>query len=88
MSTFSRHSGPVGIVKLLVAPSFLPSPESARVAQLAERVVVANPGKVQQMTPFRVTGRTMEEVWTSLGDYDLRPALAQLRRAVRAVLPH
>ena len=54
MSTFSRHSGPVGIVKLLVAPSFLPSPESARVAQLAERVVVANPGKVQQIAKARV----------------------------------
>jgi pimeloyl-ACP methyl ester carboxylesterase len=26
-----------------------------------------------------VTGRTQQEVWDSLGDYDLRPALADLR---------
>jgi pimeloyl-ACP methyl ester carboxylesterase len=36
-----------------------------------------DPAKVANLTPFRVTGRTQEEVWTSLGDYDLR---AELRR--------
>ena len=51
-----------------------------RVFQLSVAAYFCDPGKVQQMTPFRVTGRTMEEVWTSLGDYDLRPALAQLHR--------
>ena len=34
--------------------------------------------RVDDMTPFRVTGRTQQEVWQSLGDYDLRPALARL----------
>ncbi|HEU4827749.1 MAG TPA: alpha/beta fold hydrolase [Gemmatimonadales bacterium] len=33
----------------------------------------------QNLTPFRVTGRTQQEVWESLGDYDLRPALRALR---------
>jgi proline iminopeptidase len=35
--------------------------------------------KVTGLTPFRVTGRTQQEVWESLGDYDLRPALGRLR---------
>jgi proline iminopeptidase len=38
----------------------------------------SNPSRVGEMTPFRVTGRTQQEVWASLGDYDLRPALARL----------
>jgi len=38
-----------------------------------------DPDKVSELTPFRVTGRTQQEVWDSLGDYDLRPALATLR---------
>jgi proline iminopeptidase len=33
----------------------------------------------RDLTPFRVTGRTQKEVWDSLGDYDLRPALSRLR---------
>jgi len=35
--------------------------------------------KVSGLTPFRITGRTQQEVWDSLGEYDLRPALATLR---------
>ena len=38
-----------------------------------------DPAKVSGRTPFRVTGRTQQEVWESLGDYDLRPALARVR---------
>lgn len=34
---------------------------------------------VGSLTPFRLTGRTQEDVWRSLGDYDLRPALDALR---------
>jgi proline iminopeptidase len=34
--------------------------------------------KARELTPFRITGRTQEEVWQSLGDFDLRPALAGL----------
>jgi proline iminopeptidase len=37
-----------------------------------------DPSLVTRLTPFRVTGRTQQEVWASLGDYDLRPALARL----------
>ncbi len=34
-----------------------------------------DPARSRDLTPFRVTGRTQQEVWESLGDYDLRPAL-------------
>lgn len=34
--------------------------------------------RVGSLTPFRVTGRTQQEVWASLGDFDLRPALRRL----------
>ncbi len=37
-----------------------------------------DPARARQLTPFRVTGRTQQEVWSSLGDFDLRPALARL----------
>lgn len=31
-----------------------------------------------ELTPFRITGRTQQEVWASLGDFDLRPDLGRL----------
>ena len=31
-----------------------------------------------RLTPFRITGRTQQEVWESLGDFDLRPRLGEL----------
>lgn len=34
-----------------------------------------DPAKASGLTTFRVTGRTQQEVWESLGDYDLRPRL-------------
>ncbi len=37
-----------------------------------------DPARAADLTPFRVTGRTQQEVWESLGEYDLRPALAEL----------
>ena len=33
---------------------------------------------VRALTPFRVTGRTQQGVWESLGDYDIRDRLRQL----------
>jgi proline iminopeptidase len=37
-----------------------------------------DPANVKDLTPFRVTGRTQQEVWDTLGDYDLRAALRRL----------
>ena len=45
-----------------------------------------DPAAVSALTSFRVTGRTQQEVWESLGDYDLRPRLATLK--VAAVVLH
>jgi proline iminopeptidase len=42
--------------------------------------------KASDLTPFRITGRTQQEVWESLGDFDLRPRLAGL--ALSAVVLH
>ncbi len=39
----------------------------------------------KNLTPFRVTARTQEAVWKSLGDYDLRPRLKET--ASRLPLP-
>ena len=42
-----------------------------------------DPARARDLTPFRVTGRTQQEVWASLGDYDLRPRLSGSGRACR-----
>jgi proline iminopeptidase len=36
----------------------------------------------QRLTPFRVTARTQQAVWASLGDYDLRPRLRDLTSSI------
>lgn len=38
-----------------------------------------DPRKARDLTPFRVMGRVQQEVWESLGDFDLVPRLAALR---------
>ncbi len=42
--------------------------------------------RARELTPFRVTGRTYDEVWASLGDYDLRDRLTSL--SVPAIVLH
>jgi proline iminopeptidase len=39
-----------------------------------------------ELTPFRINGRTQQEVWESLGDFDLRPRLPSL--GLPAVVVH
>jgi proline iminopeptidase len=38
----------------------------------------ADPQRATDLTPFRVTGRVQQSVWTSLGAYDLQDALRGL----------
>ena len=38
----------------------------------------ADPTRARDLTPFRVVGRVQQSVWSSLGDFDLRPALANV----------
>lgn len=45
-----------------------------------------DPARAKDLTTFRVTGRTQQEVWDSLGDFDLRPRLGEVR--VPAVVVH
>src|SRR6059036_2275145 len=50
-----------------------------------------DPSRAREMTPFRVTERTRQEVWESLGTYDLRPRIRQTfpnGTAPRALLLH
>ena len=38
----------------------------------------ADPTQARDLTPFRVTGRVQQSIWSSLGDYDIRDALSKL----------
>jgi len=49
-----------------------------RIFELSVAPYFFDPTKARELTPFRVTGRTQDEVWRSLGDYDLRPRLREL----------
>lgn len=57
-----------------------------RLFELSVAPYFFDPARARDLTPFRVTGRTQQEVWQSLGDFDLRPRLATL--AVPAVVLH
>jgi proline iminopeptidase len=50
-----------------------------RIFELSVAPYFYDPERARNLTPFRVTGRTQQEVWASLGDYDLRPRLGELR---------
>jgi proline iminopeptidase len=56
-----------------------PAAYQRRAFDLSVAAYFHDPARSSEMTPFRVTGRTQQEVWASLGDYDLRPRLAGLR---------
>lgn len=58
-----------------------------RLFELAVSGYFHDPAKARELTAFRVTGRTQQAVWDSLGtDYDLRPALRKLK--VPAIVLH
>jgi proline iminopeptidase len=63
-----------------------PQAYERRLFELAVVPYFYDAAKVHELTAFRVVGRTQQEVWRSLGDYDLRPALGRLR--VPAFLLH
>lgn len=63
-----------------------PDAYQRRVFELSVAGYFHDTAKVSGLTPFRVTGRTQQEVWDSLGEYDLRPLLAGLR--VPAIVLH
>jgi proline iminopeptidase len=63
-----------------------PAAYTKRVFELSVAPYFYDPERARELTPFRVTGRTQQEVWDSLGDYDLRPALSAL--AIPATVLH
>lgn len=56
-----------------------PAAHAARLFELAVAGYFHDPARATSLTPFRVTERTRAEVWASLGEFDLRPALPGLR---------
>jgi proline iminopeptidase len=55
-----------------------PAAFQQRIFELSVAPYFYDPARATELTPFRVTGRTQQEVWQSLGDYDLRPRLPLL----------
>jgi proline iminopeptidase len=55
-----------------------PAGYAQRMFELSVTPYFSNPERARDLTPFRITGRTQQEVWSSLGDYDLRPKITRL----------
>jgi proline iminopeptidase len=55
-----------------------PAAYKQRSFELSVAGYFADPTRARDLTPFRVVGRVQQSVWASLGDFDLRPALAKL----------
>lgn len=56
-----------------------PAAYRQRTFELSVAGYFADPSRARDLTPFRVTGRVQQEVWESMGEFDLRPALRDLR---------
>ena len=63
-----------------------PAAFQQRIFELSVAPYFFDPERARELTPFRVTGRTQQEVWRSLGDFDLRPRLPELRGIPALVL--
>ena len=64
-----------------------PAAFQQRIFELSVAPYFFDPAQARNLTPFRVTGRTQQEVWASLGDYDLRPRLGELQ-GIPALVMH
>ncbi len=63
-----------------------PAAYRRRAFELSVAAYFHDPRQAHRLTPFRITGRTQQEVWASLGEYDLRPRLGSLRVPAIVVL--
>jgi len=63
-----------------------PAGYTKRLFELSVAPYFFDQSRARDLTPFRVTGRTQQEVWDSLGDFDLRPALSRL--AIPTIVLH
>ncbi len=63
-----------------------PAAFQQRIFELSVAPYFFDPSRARDLTPFRVVGRTQQEVWASLGDFDLRDRLPTLRPVPSLVL--
>ena len=56
-----------------------PESHKQRMFELSVAGYFADPRRAHDLTPFRVTGRVQQSIWSSLGDFDLVPSLRDLR---------
>ncbi|MBA3258104.1 MAG: alpha/beta fold hydrolase [Gemmatimonadales bacterium] len=63
-----------------------PAAFQQRIFELSVAPYFFDPTRARELTPFRVTGRTQQEVWASLADFDLRPRLPTLQGIPSIVL--
>jgi proline iminopeptidase len=63
-----------------------PAAFQQRIFELSVAPYFFDPERARDLTPFRVTGRTQQEVWQTLGNFDLRPRLPELRGIPALVL--
>lgn len=54
-----------------------------RTFELAVAAYFRDPGRARDLTPFRVTARTQQAVWDSLGEYDLSADFARVKAPAR-----
>ena len=79
-----RQAGPeVAALRAELTGSGLKESDPEAYRQRAFEVSVAgyfaDPRRAHDLTPFRVTGRVQQSTWTSLGDFNLLPALRDVR---------
>lgn len=79
-----RQAGPeVAALRAELAASGLkesdPEGYRQRMFELSVAGYFADPRRAHDLTPFRLTGRVQQSIWTSLGDFDLIPALRDVR---------
>lgn len=83
-ATFSaRQTGPaVTAMRTALQASGLresdPDAFKQRSFELSVAGYFADPSRVHDLTPFRVTGRVQQSIWESLGEFDLQDALRTL----------
>ncbi len=56
-----------------------PDAHTQRMFELSVAGYFADPRRARDLTPFRVTGRVQQSIWSSLGDFDLVPQLRDVR---------
>ena len=82
---FARRQSSAGLATLReeLARSGLrerdPESYKQRMFELSVAGYFADPRRAHDLTPFRVTGRVQQSIWSSLGDFDLVPSLRDLR---------